>query len=138
MEPRVTVVTLGVADLDAATAFYSALGFRDVAPPGSGVTLMQGGGVLLGLWDREHLAEDCRVVDSGGWGGVALAHNVRSPGEVEAVLAEVAAAGARITRHAEETAWGGYSGVFSDPDGHAWQVAYNPGWVLQPDGSVRL
>ena len=138
MEPRVNVVILGVADLDAATAFYATLGFRDVSPPGSGVALLEGGGVLLGLWDREHLSDDSGVLDEGGWGGVTLAHNVGSPEEVDVVLAEAAAAGARITRAAEETAWGGYSGVFTDPDGHPWQVAHNPGWTLEADGSLRL
>lgn len=93
--------------------------------------------MLLGLWDREHLADDSGVRDEGGWGGVTLAHNGGSPEEVDVVLAEAEAAGARITCAAEETAWGGYSGVFTDPDGHPWQVAHNPGSTLEADGSLR-
>ncbi len=130
-------MTLGVADLDAARRFYEALGWSP-AGPAEGVVFFQSGGMIVGLWSREALAEDSGVEDSGGWGGVTLAHNVRSPAEVDAVIEEARAAGARIAREPAETFWGGYSGVFVDPDGHPWEVAHNPGWALADDGSVRL
>jgi hypothetical protein len=92
----------------------------------------------VALWDRGSLAEDSVVEDTGGWGGITLAHNVRSPAEVDAVIAEAAAAGARIGRPGAETFWGGYSGVFLDPDGHPWEVAHNPHWTIGEDGATRL
>jgi uncharacterized glyoxalase superfamily protein PhnB len=98
----------------------------------------QAGGMVVALWDRAKLAEDTIVDDSGGWGGITLAHNVRSPGEVDAVLAEAEAAGGSIPRRGAETFWGGYSGVFVDLDGHPWEVAHNPRWTIADDGSVSL
>lgn len=92
----------------------------------------------MALWSYALLGEDCGAADGGGWGGVTLAHNVRSPEEVDAVLAEAAAAGGTVAREGAATFWGGYSGVFHDPDGHAWEVAHNPGWALAEDGAVRL
>jgi hypothetical protein len=94
--------------------------------------------MVLALWGRQKLADDSAVGDGGGWGGVTLAYNVTSPAEVDTVLAEAEAAGARIGRPGAPTFWGGYSGVFIDPDGHPWEVAHNPGWRLAPDGSVHL
>jgi uncharacterized glyoxalase superfamily protein PhnB len=94
--------------------------------------------MAVARWGRGQLAEDSVVDDPGGWGGVTLAYNVRSPAEVDTVLAEAKTAGARIGREGAETFWGGYSGVFVDPDGHPWEVAFNPGWPLGDDGSVRL
>lgn len=98
----------------------------------------QAGGMVLALWRRDKLAGDSCVQDPGGSGGVTLAYNVRSPREVDAVLAEAEAAGATIGRPGAETFWGGYSGVFIDPDGHPWEVAHHPGWAIAADGSVRL
>ena len=139
MEQRLSLVTLGVHDVGAAAAFYTALGWRArAAPPDSDVVFFQAAGVVLALWSRTALAEDSCVVDGGGWGGVTLAHNVRSPAEVEQVLATAAAAGARIGRAGAPTFWGGYSGVFLDPDGHPWEVAHNPFWTLREDGSISL
>jgi uncharacterized protein len=138
MEQRVSLVTLGVRDLRGARAFYEALGWRTNAAPDDDVVFFQAGGMIVALWGRAELAEDSGVEDSGGWGGIALAHNVRSPGEVEAVLAEAESAGATVTRPGAETFWGGYSGAFTDPDGHAWEVAHNPHWTLAEDGSVSL
>lgn len=138
MEQRVSVITLGVSDLPRARAFYEALGWTSGAAPADDVVFFQAGGMVLALWSRELLAEDSGVADPGGWDGVALAYNARSPAEVDAVLAEAAAAGATIARPGGETFWGGYSGVFVDPDGHAWEVAHNPHWTLLDDGSVRL
>ena len=106
------------------------------APEGD-VVFFQAGGLIIALWSRAQLAEDT-VVSDGGWGGVTLAHNVRSPAEVDAVLAEAGAAGATVTRSGAATFWGGYSGVFVDPDGHPWEVAHNPHWMLADDGSVSL
>jgi hypothetical protein len=138
MEQRVSLVTLGVRDLARARAFYEALGWTTGAEPGDDVVFFQCGGTIVALWGREHLAADSGVADSGGWGGVTLAYNTRSPEEVDAVLAEAREAGATIARSGAETFWGGYSGAFVDPEGHAWEVAHNPHWTLSEDGSVRL
>jgi catechol 2,3-dioxygenase-like lactoylglutathione lyase family enzyme len=138
VEQRVSLVTLGVSDLARARSFYEALGWTTDSDPEQGVVFFQAGGMVLGLWDRGQLAEDSVVSDGGGWGGVTLAHNVPSPAEVDAVLAEAEAAGATIARPGAETFWGGYSGVFHDLDGHAWEVAHNPFWTIADDGSVRL
>ena len=137
MEPRVSLVTLGVSDFDRARTFYEQLGWTGQSPDGE-VMFFQAGGMILALWDRRKLAEDSMVSDAGGWGGVTLAHNVGSPAEVDAVLAAAADAGGTIGRAGATTFWGGYSGVFMDPDGHPWEVAHNPGWRLGPDGSVHL
>jgi uncharacterized protein len=137
MEQRVSLVTLGVADVARARAFYEALGWR-VGNEGDDVAFFQAGGMVIALWSSEELAADSGAEDGGGWGGVTLAHNVRSPDEVDAVLAEAERAGARIARRGAATFWGGYSGVFVDPDGHPWEVAHNPGWPLAADGSVSL
>jgi len=138
MEQRVSLITLGVADLARARAFYEALGWTTGAEPDDDVVFFQAGGTIVALWGREQLAEDTVVSDSGGWGGITLAHNVRSPAEVDAVLAEAEAAGGTIARPGAETFWGGYSGVFVDLDGHPWEVAHNPHWTLGDDGSVSL
>jgi len=138
MEQRVSLVTLGVADLAASRRFYEALGWSSASSPDDGVVFFQAGSMVLGLWNREELAKDSGAEDAGGWGGIALAHNVRSPAEVDAVIAEARAAGATITRAGAPTFWGGYSGAFLDPDGHAWEVAHNPGWELDADGAVVL
>ncbi len=137
MEPRISLVTLGVSDLVRSRRFYEALGWQGRAP-NDDVVFFQAGGMVLALWGREHLAADSTVADAGGWGGITLAHNVLSPDEVDAVLAEAAAAGATIGRPGAPTFWGGYSGVFVDPDGHPWEVAHNPEWPIAADGSVRL
>jgi catechol 2,3-dioxygenase-like lactoylglutathione lyase family enzyme len=138
VDQRVSVVTLGVADLDRARAFYEALGWASPSKPEEGVVFFQTGGMVLALWSRESLAEDSAVTDAGGWGGVTLAHNVRSPDEVDVVLEEARAAGATVGRAGAQTFWGGYSGVFIDPDGHPWEVAHNPFWQLDTDGAVRI
>jgi catechol 2,3-dioxygenase-like lactoylglutathione lyase family enzyme len=138
VEQRLSLVTLGVSDLGRARAFYEALGWKTGAAPGDDVVFFQAGGMIVALWGRGQLAEDSGVEDGGGWGGVTLALNVRSPAEVDAVVEEARAAGARIVREPAETFWGGYSGVFVDPDGHPWEVAHNPHWTLADDGSVSL
>ena len=133
-----SLVTLGVRDLERARRFYEALGWTTRAGPGDDVVFFQAGCLVVALWSRDELAQDTGVDDAGGWGGITLAHNVRSPAEVDAVLAEADAAGATIPRRGAETFWGGYSGVFVDPDGHAWEVAHNPRWPLDESGAVRL
>jgi uncharacterized protein len=138
VKQRVSLITLGVRELARARAFYEALGWRTGAAPDDDVVFFQTSGMIVALWDRAKLAEDSGVEDAGGWGGVTLAHNVRSPEEVDAVIEEARAAGAEIAREGGETFWGGYSGVFVDPDGHPWEVAHNPRWTLADDGSVRL
>jgi uncharacterized protein len=137
MEQRLSLVTLGVADIARARNFYEALGWSGESPDGE-VVFFQAGGMIVALWDRGKLAEDSVVGDSGGWGGVTLAYNTASPEDVDITLAEASAAGGTIGRPGAPTFWGGYSGVFIDPDGHPWEVAHNPGWVLGADGSVRL
>jgi catechol 2,3-dioxygenase-like lactoylglutathione lyase family enzyme len=138
VEQRLSLVTLGVADLARARRFYEALGWVTSSEPDAGVVFFQAGGMIVGLWDRAQLAEDSGAADSGGFGGVTLALNVRSPAEVDQVLDEARAAGARIARAGAATFWGGYSGVFVDPDGHPWEVAHNPFWTIADDGSTRL
>jgi hypothetical protein len=138
MDQRVSVITLGVRDLARARAFYEALGWVTRAKPDDDVVFFQAGGLVFALWGRGELAEDSGVEDGGGWGGVTLAHNVRSPEEVDAVLADAERAGATITRAAGPAFWGGYTGVFTDPEGHAWEVAHNPHWTFAADGSVIL
>jgi uncharacterized protein len=138
MEQRVSVITLGVRDLGRARAFYGALGWHSDAGPEDDVVFFQTPGTVVALWDRARLAEDSAVEDAGGWGGVTLAYNARGPAEVDAVTAQAGAAGATIGREPGTTFWGGYSGIFIDPDGHPWEVAHNPGWHLDDEGRVRL
>ena len=138
MEQRLSVVTLGVSDLARARAFYEALGWKTRAKPDDDVVFFQAGGIVVSLWDRARLAADSAVSDPGGWGGITLAHNVRSPAEVDEVIEQARAAGAAIGREPAETFWGGYSGAFTDPDGHPWEVAHNPHWTIGEDGSVSL
>jgi len=139
MEQRISLVTLGVADLARSRRFYEeGLGWQR-GNNEEGVAFYQMPGMVLALWSRAALAEDAGVADSGlGFAGLALAYNARSRAEVDAVLDEAAAAGATITKLAHETVWGGYSGYFADPDGHLWEVAHNPFWSIAADGAIRL
>ena len=137
MDQRISLITLGVADTARARTFYEALGWEGQSPDGD-VVFFQAGGMILALWRRDKLAHDSCVADSGGWGGVTLAYNVASPAEVETVLAQAERAGATIGRPGAENFWGGYSGVFIDPDGYPWEVAHNSSWTIAPDGSVHL
>jgi uncharacterized protein len=141
MDQRLSLITLGVADVSRAQAFYEALGWNldaGVNDESDHVAFFQAGGMIVAVWDRAKLGEDSGVEDGGGWGGVTLAYNVRSPEEVDAVIEEARAAGARIPRAGAKTFWGGYSGVFVDPDGHPWEVAHNPRWTVHDDGSTTL
>jgi catechol 2,3-dioxygenase-like lactoylglutathione lyase family enzyme len=138
VEQRLSLVTLGVGDLARSRSFYEALGWRTGAAPEDEVVFFQAGCLIVALWSREQLAKDSTVVDGGGWGGVTLAYNVATPEEVDAVIDEARAAGATIGRAPAATFWGGYSGVFVDPEGHPWEVAHNPHWTVGPDGSTTL
>ena len=139
MDQRVSLITLGVADIPRSRAFYMALGWAPANPDNDEVSFFQAGCIAFALWDRKLLAEDSGVTDdSGGWGGVTLAYNVGSPDEVDDVIAQARAAGAGIPRAGAATFWGGYSGVFVDPDGHPWEVAHNPHWTLREDGSIDI
>lgn len=138
MEQRLSLVTLGVSNLARARAFYEALGWTTNAAAEDDVVFFQAGGMILALWSRRQLAEDSGVSDNGGWGGITLAYNTHSPAEVDEVLEQARVAGAAIARTGAETFWGGYSGLFIDPDGHPWEVAHNPHWTVLDDGSVRM
>jgi hypothetical protein len=138
MEQRLSLITLGISDLDRARRFYEALGWKTGAEQGDDVVFFQTGGAIVALWDRAKLAEDSAVTEGSGWGGVTLAYNTRSTKEVDEVIEEARAAGATIGREPSETFWGGYSAVFIDPDGYPWEVAHNPHWTIEKDGSVTL
>lgn len=138
MKQRVSLITLGVSDLGRARCFYEALGWETGAGPEDDVVFFQAGEMIVALWDRRRLAEDSSVADSPGWGGIALALNFGSPAEVDSAIEEARTAGATIGREPAETFWGGYSGVFIDPDGHPWEIAHNPHWTVTEDGGVRL
>ena len=138
MEQRLSLVTLGVSDIGRARDFYEQLGWR--GQQAEETVFFQAGGIAVVLWGRDKLADDAGITDSSsdGFGGVALAHNVRSRGEVDRVIAAAKAAGATITREPGETFYGGYAACFADPDGHVWEIAHNPGFTLEPDGSLTL
>lgn len=141
MEPRVSLITLGVSDLGRAQRFYEALGWkRSKASVEGEVAFYQAGGLAIGLWAAKSLAEDAHVpADGDGFRRIALAHNVRTKDEVDQVLAEAAAVGAVVTKSAEDSPhFEGRSGYFSDPDGHLWEVAWNPAFALAADGSLTL
>jgi catechol 2,3-dioxygenase-like lactoylglutathione lyase family enzyme len=140
MEARVSLITLGVADLARARAFYEQLGFKaSSAGGGDGVVFFQLGGLALSLFPRENLASDAKQSAEGsGFRGITLAHNVRTREEVAQVIGEAIAAGGRLVKASEEAFWGGQSGYFADPDGHLWEVAWNPFFPLAEDGSLTL
>jgi catechol 2,3-dioxygenase-like lactoylglutathione lyase family enzyme len=129
MEQRISLVTLGVRDLSRARRFYEALGWSGAHQPDDEVCFFQAGAMVFGLWT---------ALGGHGAPGIELAYNVRSPAEVDAVLAEAVQAGATIVRAAARADWGGTTGAFADPDGYVWEVAHNPGWTLDPDGAIRI
>ena len=140
MEPRVSIITLGVEDLDRAVAFYrDGLGWSLSGASNERIAFFKTRGTVLALYPREELAKDVKTdPEGGGFSGFTLAHNVAEKDQVDAVLEEVAAAGARIVKEAEDVFWGGRSGYFADPDGHLWEVAWNPYAPLAEDGSLTL
>jgi uncharacterized protein len=139
MEQRLSIVTLGVADLKRSSEFYERLGWKRSMAKAKGVVFFQTGGMALALYPREELAKDANIApDGGGFKGVSLAYNARTHTEVDSVLKDAEAAGAKLLKPAQEAAWGGYSGYFSDPDGVLWEVAWNPSFPIAADGSIRI
>lgn len=138
MEQRLSLVTLGVADLGRARRFYERLGWRGQEVEET--VFFQAGSIGVVLWGRDKLARDCGLDHAGavGFGGIALAHNVRSPAEVDTVIAAAGEAGATVTRPPGDTFYGGYAGCFVDPDGHVWEIAHNPGFPLDDDGAITI
>ncbi|NBE81640.1 VOC family protein [Micromonospora rubida] len=138
MEQRISLVTLGVADLPRARAFYERLGWRGQEVEQT--VFFQAGGLAVVLWARDELAADAGIGDAGagGFGGLSLAQNVRSREEVDEVIGAAVEAGATVTRPARETFYGGYAGYFADPDGHLWEIAWNPGFPLAADGTLTV
>lgn len=139
MEPRVSLITLGVANVSRARQFYEALGWKASSASQDDVAFFQLGSIALGLYGRSALAEDANLNDSPvGFSGITLAQNMWSEEAVDQLLEEASRAGARVLKPAQRVFWGGYSGYFADPDGHIWEVAFNPGFKLEADGSLRL
>jgi predicted lactoylglutathione lyase len=138
VEQRVSLITLGVSDLARARAFYESLGWR--CQEVEETVFFQAGGMALVLWARDKLAADSGITDRGhdGFGGITLAHNTRTRDEVDRITAAARDAGATVTRVPAETFYGGYAGCFADPDGHVWEVAYNPGFHLDAEGALTL
>jgi catechol 2,3-dioxygenase-like lactoylglutathione lyase family enzyme len=138
MKQPLSVVTLGVRDKERSRAFYEALGWNGVDGEGDNPVFFQLGDMVLALWDRASLAQDSRVEDGGGWGGITLAQNLASPDEVDAATEAVRAAGGTVADEPAATFWGGYHSIVIDPDGHPWEICHNPHWTLTPDGGTRL
>ena len=139
MQPRITLITLGVADVAVSRTFYEKLGFVASGDSNPNVTFFQAGGLVVALFARQALADDAGVANSKpGFSGITLAHNVTARQEVEDVLAEAAGAGGTLVKPAQATFWGGYAGYFADPDGHLWEVAHNPFWTMDDEGRVQL
>jgi uncharacterized protein len=139
MEQRVSIITLGVADLKRSREFYERLGWHRSMANSDGIAFFQAGGMALALYPRQELAKDANMPPDGqGFSGVSLAYNTRSRAEVDSVLEAAVAAGATLVRPAQEAFWGGYSGYFSDLDGFLWEVAWNPSFAIAKDGSIRI
>ena len=139
MEQRVSIITLGVKDLNQSRQFYERLGWRSSSASNDGIVFFQASGMALALYPRSELAADANVAPEGsGFGGITLAYNTRSREQVDALLAEAQKAGAKLLKPAQEAFWGGYSGYFSDPDGFLWEVAWNPFFQIAKDGSLQL
>lgn len=132
------MVTLGSRDVAAARAFYEALGWSGTGGDGGSPVFFQAGDMIVAIWDRAALSEDSCVGDSGGWGGITLAHCVASTDEVDAVTDAARAAGGTVAREPAETFWGGYDSIVIDPDGHPWEIAHNPRWTITDGGGVRM
>jgi predicted lactoylglutathione lyase len=139
MKQRVSIITLGVTDLNRSREFYERLGWRRSTTSSEEIVFFQAGGMALALYPRHELAKDANVASDGhGFSGVTLAYNARDRGEVDSVLDEAVAAGASLVKPAQEAFWGGYSGYFSDPNGFLWEVAWNPHFPIAEDGSIRI
>jgi predicted lactoylglutathione lyase len=139
MQQRISIITLGVADLNRSREFYERLGWRPSVPNVEGIVFFQAGGMALALFPRHELAQDANVADDGsGFSRFTLAYNVRSRDEVDSVISEAVAAGAELAKPAVDAFWGGYSGYFADLDGFLWEVVWNPSFRIDEDGSIRL
>jgi hypothetical protein len=144
MDQRISIITLGVGDLARSRAFYQRLGWRPSSAGNDAIAFFQAGGIILALYPRPELAKDALVNDADrspegqGFSGFTLSFNARTRAEVDHVLAEAKAAGAKILKPAQEAFWGGYSGYFADPDHFAWEVAFNPSFPIADDGSIDL
>lgn len=140
MEPRISLITLGVSDLKASVAFYEkGLGWKRSSASQDDVVFLQLSGIVLSLYPREKLAEDVGIPSKGsGFSGITLAYNARSEAEVNEVLSLVATIGGTLVKKAQKVFWGGYSGYFRDPDGHLWEVAHNPFFEFDQNGNLKL
>lgn len=139
MEQRISIVTLGVADLERSRRFYERLGWKTSSASNDSIVFFQAGGMALALYSRQELAKDANIATEGqGFCGITMAYNARTRDEVDTVLTEALAAGAKLLKTAEEAFWGGYSGYFADPDNIPWEVAWNPFFEIVADGSIRL
>jgi predicted lactoylglutathione lyase len=139
MEQRVSVITLGVANLERSREFYERLGWQRSMAKAEGVVFFQAGGMALALFPRHELAKDANIApDGNGFTGISIAYNARNREDVNSVLKDAEDAGARLLKPAQEASWGGYSGYFSDPDGFLWEVAWNPFFPMAEDGSIRI
>ena len=139
MEQRLSIVTLGVRDLAKSRKFYEALGWRAANVKSDAIAFFQLGGIAFALYGRADLAKDAGVPDSApGFSGISLAHNVRDKAEADAVIAHAVKSGGRLVKKAQDVFWGGYSGYFADPDGHLWEVAWNPFFPLDAKGAISL
>ncbi|WP_338054680.1 VOC family protein [Terrihabitans soli] len=141
MKPRISLITLGVADVAAATEFYLKIGLQKSGESNDSVSFFQlSGGLVLAVWKRTDLAKDAHIEDGGskGFGGMALAYNAASPLDVDKLIAAFIAAGAKLLKQPDKTFWGGYSGYVADPDGHVWEIAHNPFWELDESGGITL
>jgi predicted lactoylglutathione lyase len=136
---RLTLVTLGVADVTRATSFFEALGWRKSSASNDDVSFFQLGGLALSVFGRQALADDATVSSQGqGFSGISLAINLESEAEVDRVASEWVSCGGTLVKQPHKVFWGGYSGYVKDPDGHLWELAYNPGFELSADGSMQL
>lgn len=140
MDQRVSMITLGAADLQRSIDFYTAMGWQQTAGETGVIAFFQLPGIILGIYGLDALAEDAGqpTGDMATFGGVAVGHNVGSKAEVDALMTKAESCGASVTRPAEDQFWGGYSGYFADPDGHAWEIAWNPHWQITADGQTHL
>lgn len=139
MEQRISIITLGVADLARSRIFYERLGWKASRASNDSIVFFQAVGMALALYSRDELAKDANAGAAGrGFGGATIAYNARTRDEVDAVIAEAVAAGAKLLKAAQEAFWGGYSAYFADPDGFPWEIAWNPHFSIAADGSIYL
>jgi len=139
MDQRITLITLGVADLGRSRRFYEALGWQRSVKGAESVAFYQAGGAVLSLYPLKNLAEDVELTaDGSGFRGMSIAINMRTRGEVDTAINEAKQAGASLIRAAKDVFWGGYVGYFADPDGHMWEIAWNPTFAMTEDGRLVL